>query len=170
MARHGTAEHGTAWTKLIDFAQTRYYPWCKYSFMIAYAHARPDTLQRLKEVPICVTHTHAHKHAYTQPKKHTQLYLRAHTHLHTHKRAYKHKHAAKIMEKRPPTADDEQQRKGHNHTVIHLNIHKSAREIIKMAVSRWRATAKRTQIHNHSGAHTKPPPEFMRKRYRNEEG
>ena len=76
--------------------------------MIAYAHVRPDSLQRLKEVPICVTHTRAHKHAYTQPKKHTHNYVRAHTRLHTHKRAYKHKHAAKITEKRPPTADDKQ--------------------------------------------------------------
>ena len=56
--------------------------------------------------------------------------------MRTHKRAHSqsHKRAAKITEKRPPDADDKHQQKEHNYTVIH--IHKSAAEIIEIAVPR----------------------------------
>jgi len=75
----------------------------------------------------CNTHTHA------PPPTHTQTSARASM------RAHEDKRAAKITEKRPPDADEEQQQKGPNYTVkhiTHVHVHKSAAEINELTVPR----------------------------------
>ena len=62
--------------------------------------------------------------------------MRLHTNTHTCTRAYTHKRAAKITEKRQSNADDEQQQKGLNYTVIQVHKYKSAAEISEIAVPR----------------------------------
>ena len=94
----------------------------------------------------------------------TQNYARTHTHTHTHSCARIHTHACgrncgKTAAR--SDADDEQQQKGHNFPDIHM--HKNAAEINVVAVPRWRATAKRTQIHNHKHAHANTPPRCSEK-------
>ena len=80
------------------------------------------TLHRLDQLnshPNAGTYTHTHMHAHTLARMHARM--RAHIHTNA-------------WPKLRPDTDDEQQLKGHNYTVLHT--HKSAAEIIEIAVPR----------------------------------
>ena len=142
--------------------------------MIAYAHVRPDSLQRLKEVPICVTHTRAHKHAYTQPKKHTHNFTCAHTHAYTHTSAHANTNMRPKLRKSgrplPMTSNSEKdiiiQSYTQTYTKVpvklsrwpcrddeqqHMHTHKAAARIKEIAVQ----TDKNARAHAHTQVHRK---------------